>query len=87
MIQAGKDMEMNIEAKIRTIMAEILEVNENEILEDSSIGDIPSWDSLHHLEIIAEIEKNFGIQFTPDVLMDLEDFSDIVEAVNRRVAQ
>lgn len=78
---------MNIEAKVRTIMANILEINETEILEDSSIGDFPSWDSLNHLTIIAEIEKTFEIQFTPDVLMDLEDFSDIVKAVENRVDQ
>lgn len=87
MTWAGKDIKMNIEAKVRQIMSRILEVNESEIMEDSAIGDFPSWDSLHHLEMIAEIENNFGIHFTPDVLIDLEDFSDIVKAVEERVAQ
>lgn len=75
---------MNVEERIRKLMAKILEVEESEIEEDSAIGDIASWDSLHHLAIIAEIEKEFQIQFTPDVLMDMEDFSDIVNAVKER---
>ena len=69
---------MGIEEKIRKIMAEILEITEEEIEENSAIGDFPNWDSLHHLKIISTIEKEFGIQFTPDVLMDIEDFGDIV---------
>lgn len=75
---------MNVEEKIRKIMAEVLEISEDEIDEDSAIGDFPKWDSLNHLKIIATIEKEFGIQFTPDVLMDIEDFSDIVKATEDR---
>ena len=32
-----------------------------------------------------KIEKKYDIQFTPDVLMDIEDFSDIVNATQERV--
>lgn len=76
---------MNIEEKVRKIMAEVLEVDGSMIGEDSAIGDIPNWDSLNHLRIIAAIEQEFGMQFTPDVLMELEDFGDIVNAVQERV--
>ena len=76
---------MNTEAKIREIMAKILGCKEADIEEDSAIGDIANWDSLNHLKIIGEIEKTFSIQFTPDVLMDIEDFSDIVKATEDRI--
>jgi len=78
---------MNIEARVRKIMAKILEIEEDEIEQESSIGDFASWDSLRHLEIIAELESQFNIQFTPEVLMEMEDFSDIVKAVEDRVTQ
>lgn len=78
---------MNIQGKIKTIMAKTLEVPEGDIEEDTAIGDIASWDSLNHLKIIAEIEQAFQIQFTPDVLMELEDFSDIVAAVQDRLGK
>ena len=74
-----------MEDKIRKLMARILKVNPEQIENESAIGDIDSWDSLNHLKIISEIEKEFSIQFTPDVLMDLEDFSDIVKAVEERI--
>lgn len=76
---------MSIEEKIKKIMSEILEVSEDEIDDDSAIGDLPNWDSLNHLKIISKIEHEYNIQFTPDVLMDIEDFSDIVKATEDRV--
>ena len=75
---------MSIKEKIRKIIAEILNVDEKEIDDDTAIGDIQGWDSLNQLKILSAVETEFNIQFTPDVLMELEDFSDIVQAVKER---
>ena len=66
-------------------MAQILQIDKEKIEEDSAIGDFANWDSLNHLRIISSIEQEFHIQFAPDVLMDIEDFSDIVKATEDRV--
>ena len=76
---------MNIEEKDKEIIAKVLEVPADQINEDTAIGDIPEWDSLSHIQIISAIEKEFGFHFTPDVMMDLEDVSDISAAVEERV--
>ena len=76
---------MNIEEKVKEIIAKVLEVKVEDINKDTAIGDIPEWDSLSHIQIISAIEKEFGFNFTPDVMMDLEDVSDIVAAVEERV--
>ena len=76
---------MNVEEKVKEIIAGILKVSVEEISADTAIGDIPEWDSLSHIQIISAIEKEFGFSFTPDVMMDLEDVSDIVAAVQERI--
>ena len=76
---------MNVENRIKEIMESVLGVRAEEIQEDSAIGDLPNWDSLNHLKIIAEIEKAFGFQFTPDVLMEIEDFGDLVKTTQERM--
>ncbi len=80
-------MASKVEEQVKGIIAKVLEAPIEEINEDTAIGDIPSWDSLHHLQIIATIEKNFGFRFTPDVMMDLEDVGDIVKATEERVKE
>ncbi|MBR8537395.1 acyl carrier protein [Carboxylicivirga sediminis] len=76
---------MNVSEKVISIIAERLSVEKSEITEETAIGDFPKWDSLGHLTIIAGIEDEFGFKFDPEVLMDLEDVGDILEAVEERI--
>ncbi|WP_210118086.1 acyl carrier protein [Treponema parvum] len=75
---------MSLLEEVKTIIADNLKVDVSVLSEDTAIGDFPEWDSLHHLQIVAAIEQKYGFQFEPDVLMDLEDVSDIVNAVEKR---
>lgn len=79
--------EKNYYDEVIEIIASILGVERDEISEDTAIGDIESWDSLHHIRIISAIEKEYGFRFTPDVMMDLEDVSDIVFATEARAGK
>lgn len=76
---------MELEQKIIKIIAECLEVTEDQLTEDTAIGDIPEWNSLGHIIIISSLEKEFSINFDPEIIMDLEDVSDIVAAIEERL--
>lgn len=67
-----------MEQKIIGIIAKILEVELEEVELDTAIGDLPEWDSLHHLQLIAELEKEYGIKYAADDLAELEDVSDLI---------
>ena len=73
--------------KIVKIIAEILEVDTALIDEETAIGDLTEWDSLHHIKIISAIENQFGFRFAPDDMMDMEDVSDIVNATEVRAGK
>lgn len=80
-------MGLNLEEEIKRIIADILGVSDEDINEDTAIGDFAQWDSLHHIQIIAAIEKKYNFRFTPDIMMDLEDVSDIVHAAEERIGK
>ena len=63
--------------KIRKIIAKVLKVDKEDVELDTAIGDLPEWDSLHHLQIIVELENEFGIKYSPEDLAELEDVSDL----------
>ena len=67
-----------MEKRILNIIANVLDVDINEIELDTAIGDLPEWDSIDHLQIIAELEKEVGIKYTPEELAELEDISDLI---------
>ncbi len=78
---------MTLLDSIIKLIADSLEVSENQITEDTAIGDIPEWNSLGHIIIISSIEKEYSINFDPEIIMDLEDVSDIVAAIEERLMQ
>ena len=67
-----------MEEKVIALIARVLNVPTSEIGMDTEIGDLDEWDSLHNVEIIAQLENEFGVKITSDMIMDLEDVSDIV---------
>lgn len=72
---------MIMEEKIIALIARVLNVPTNEFEMDTEIGDLDEWDSLHNVEIIAQLEKEFNVKITSDMIMDLEDVSDIVALI------
>ena len=74
-----------MEQKIIGIIAKILEVELEEVELDTTIGDLPEWDSLHHLQIIAELEKEYGIKYVAEDLAELEDVSDLISLTKEMI--
>jgi acyl carrier protein len=72
--------------KIIEIMVNVLNVDIAILDNDLEIGEIQEWDSLHHMMIISGIEKEFGIKFQREELVDLENIGDIVSLVEDKVA-
>lgn len=72
-----------MEEQIVEIISRILNVDASEVELDTAIGDLDEWDSLHHLQIIVEIENTFNIKFTQADLAELEDVSDLIALAKR----
>lgn len=70
-----------MDEQIIAIIARILEVPTEEIEMDTAVGDLPEWDSLHHVMIVTELEKIYNIKFSQEDLMELEDVSDLISLV------
>jgi len=77
---------MSTANKVKEIIAEAIEVEVSKINEDTAIGDFPKWDSMGQLVIISSLEKQFDIKIDPEVIMDLEDVGDMIEAVEERIS-
>ena len=67
-----------MEDKIIELIARVLNVPKDDVTLETEIGELDEWDSLRNVQIIAQLEKEFEVKITPDMVMDLEDVSDIV---------
>ena len=76
---------MEIKEKVFEIIANVLNVNVNEITLESTVGDFPSWDSLGQLNILQSVQDEFDVEFEPEEMMDIEDVNDIIKAVESKL--
>lgn len=70
--------------KVIEIVASTCEVEKSEVTVDSTVGDFPAWDSIGHLTILSTVEEEFGINFEPEEMMEIEDVNDIVKAIEAK---
>lgn len=76
---------MEIKEKVFEIIANVLNVNVEEINLESTVGDFPSWDSLGQLNILQSVQDAFEVEFEPEEMMDIEDVNDIIKAVESKL--
>lgn len=69
------------EEKIINLIAGILEVEISIINKELAVGDIPEWDSLAHMRIIAALESDLGVVLDIEQVLEIEDVEDIIDAV------
>ncbi|MBQ6587185.1 MAG: acyl carrier protein [Butyrivibrio sp.] len=71
--------------KIISILAETFRVNESKITLEIGMEDIDSWDSLTHMEMIANLESEFDFEFTTDEIMKMITVKDVVNVVEEKL--
>ena len=70
-----------MENKIIELIARVLNVPVGDVTLETEIGELDEWDSLRNVQIIAQLEKEFEVKIPADMIMDLEDVSDIISLI------
>ena len=65
------------EKKLNEIIVKIFGAKQEDINDSMSPETIPNWDSMNYLLFISDVEKEFGIQFTVDEVMEAKTLGDI----------
>lgn len=73
--------------KIKSIIASTLNIPLAEVTDDLSVGDIPQWDSMGNMAIIAAIEELFGIEIPLEDLFDLNSVESIKSEISKLVKE
>ena len=74
-----------MEKKIKKLMAKVFEIEISKISPKTTPITIANWDSLRHLMLIVDLEKEFQVNFTDDELVRLADFKSICQIVTKKI--
>jgi len=76
-----KDRKTAITAKLKTVISGLLSIPEEEITNESSIGDDLGADSLDEVELVMSIERDFLISI-PDEDLPIKTVGDYIDYLN-----
>jgi acyl carrier protein len=54
------------ESRLRRTVVAALRIKDERYRPDLKLGDLDEWDSLGHLELVAQVEKEFGVSLDFD---------------------
>tara|TARA_B100000780_G_C20936877_1_gene373574 strand:- start:64 stop:303 length:240 start_codon:yes stop_codon:yes gene_type:complete len=78
-------LNLGIFERVKSILVDILRCNEIDINENSSADEIDQWDSLAHIRLVLEIERQFNIKFSLGELQNLKNMSGLVNLVETKL--
>ncbi|HEY6465166.1 MAG TPA: acyl carrier protein [Candidatus Acidoferrales bacterium] len=66
-------------AKFRDCVIRALNLRAEQYRPELQIGDVDQWDSVAHLDLMSEIEREFGVRFDLDQITTLTSLPEMVQ--------
>ena len=73
-----------MEKKILELMKKVFHTDS--IDETCSQGNCEKWDSMNHLNLVVELELEYGISLEPEEIANMRSFNDVVQIVKIKTA-
>ncbi len=73
---------MNKKERTKYAIKKALEISE--VYENISQQNCSKWDSLHHLNLVVELETEFDISLEPEEIAIMNDFNKILEVLESK---
>jgi len=74
-------MNIDIKNKLKQLLSELLKIDFQKISENMSLGSTDVWDSIKHMEIVFYIGEKYGIEPTPDHVLQMTSFKGLYELI------
>ncbi|MCL2671618.1 MAG: acyl carrier protein [Clostridiales bacterium] len=67
--------------RVNAVFRDIFDDDTLAITEENSAADIPDWDSLTHIALLAEIEECFGIRFSMKDVLGMQKVGNLLDII------
>jgi acyl carrier protein len=80
------EQDMNTIEKLNEIFMDVLDLEELNLKRETTANDIEEWDSLSHILLIVNIEKQFKIRFTSREIQSWKNVGEMVDCIEVKVS-
>ena len=77
--------EEEVYERLNEVFRDVFDDDTIEVDDLKTADDIDDWDSLEHINLIAAVEKEFGIKFKMGEVSTMKDVGEMVEIIMERI--
>ncbi len=72
-------------SKVNEAFVSVLEHDNFTLTDQTTADDVDGWESITHMMIISEVEKQFGIKFKLMDLMNMNNIGDLINTIDSEI--
>lgn len=77
----------DIRERCAKVLAEVMELDSTDVADDASPDTLDQWDSLTHVGLVLNLEKEFDIKISPEEGIEhFADFKSILAYITNKLA-
>ncbi len=73
-------------ARIRDILAEVVDDDSLQLVESTSADEVAGWDSINHVKLLIGLESELGFRFETDEVGGLHNVGELVDLVRKKLS-
>jgi acyl carrier protein len=75
-----------VDQRLEKVIRKVFPIKAETINENWTSDDIPDWDSVGHLDLIMEIEREFQVKIEVEEMFEVEKLGDITRILEKKNA-
>lgn len=75
----------DVQQRVSNVLCKTLKVSSEQVSGIDKFIDINNWDSLNHLYVFLELEKEFGVRFDIQETANISSISNVTELIQRKL--
>ena len=72
-----------MEQKLKTVVADILGIKPDDVIDELSPENAGTWDSLNHMNIITAVEMEFNVSMSMSEIQEIVNFESLKSVVKK----
>jgi acyl carrier protein len=74
-----------ISERLKKVILAQIGLDEWDLQDSTTAGQVPGWDSLSHAMVIAAVEAEFGVRFQTREILQLSNVGELQALLNRKL--
>jgi acyl carrier protein len=73
-----------ISDRLKKVILQVLHLNDFDLRDNTTAAEVPGWDSLTHVAILAAVEQEYGFRFRTMEVIRLRNVGELQAIVDRK---